>query len=209
MKSLVMVLLLAAGAATGSLVVHSQPGVEVVWDGVPLGTTDARGELTISGILPGTYAVELHRQGLTTARRDLAVHAGPMELELRLVPLGRPPAPEEAVPSPVVTQYSSSSLRDALRPMLLGSIAVATVVALSVAVQRRRQVWRRRHRHPEDLLPPPVLPLEVQPAPAAFVDELLRRERLLRGEVLAPAPPAAPTEDVIEGEVLDREGREA
>ena len=48
-----LLLLLSAAPEKGTLIVQSEPGAEVEWEGVNLGATDASGALVISDIPTG------------------------------------------------------------------------------------------------------------------------------------------------------------
>src|SRR5687767_11733288 len=93
MKLFLLALLVASTAEAGTLVVRSQPGVEVTWDGVALGVTGEDGALPIAGIPPGTYAVRLSKAGHRTAERNITVGEGEAALNLTLALIPPPPLP--------------------------------------------------------------------------------------------------------------------
>lgn len=83
-------------ADLGDLRIESQPEVEVTWEGVLLGSTDASGVIEISGIPPGTYAVLLRKRGHESRSLPIEVKTGRTELSLLLTPLAPPPEPRRA-----------------------------------------------------------------------------------------------------------------
>ncbi len=98
-----LLLLLAAPAAgKGALQIVSQPGVEVEWEGILLGETDARGLLTIRDIPPGDYRIALRKQGFRPMSRRLTVEPGESTVSLRLEALPPPPPrrPPRKEPAP-------------------------------------------------------------------------------------------------------------
>lgn len=76
--------------STGQLNIVSQPGVEVVWEGVPLGTTDTAGLLVIEGIPRGSYGLVLRKAGYQdlASRVDVTETSQSVRMQLR-----RSPAP--------------------------------------------------------------------------------------------------------------------
>ena len=55
-----LVLALAASGGQGAVLeIRSQAGVEVLWQGVSLGTTNARGRLEVGWIPAGDYTITL------------------------------------------------------------------------------------------------------------------------------------------------------
>lgn len=87
-------LLLAAGVPAGVLEVRSQPGVEVVWEGVNLGTTDGRGRMVIRDIPPGEYSIVLRKDGHHPHRTDVRIDGGETTLRRQLERLAPEPAAE-------------------------------------------------------------------------------------------------------------------
>jgi len=77
-----MFLLLVAFAASqpsaefAALEIQSQPGVEVVWEGVSLGRTDNQGLLVVEEIPPGRYAIAIRKQGFREVTRELELVGG-------------------------------------------------------------------------------------------------------------------------------------
>ncbi len=102
--SLSMLLLLSATPDRGALRVSSQPGVEVVWEGVSLGTTDSSGNLVIREIPVGEYSITLRKEGYREARTRASVTAGETTLRRLLERLPRTrvrgPAPARQPPPP-------------------------------------------------------------------------------------------------------------
>ena len=61
---------------SGWLRIESQPGVEVVWEGVSLGRTDASGLLLVEEIPIGRFEIVLRGRGLETAREAVDITPG-------------------------------------------------------------------------------------------------------------------------------------
>ena len=112
---LALIALLAAAlplaAATGSLSIESQPGVEVTWDGTPLGSTDSTGIMFIEGIPAGEYVLDLSKPGYGSLRQRIVINEAPATYHGYLDPTEpaaptssssrREPAPAES-PTPSV-----------------------------------------------------------------------------------------------------------
>ena len=73
---LLLTLLGAIDGETGILRIHSQPGTEVVWEGVSLGNTDTAGSLTVSDIPPGTFTLALRKKGFHEFQTSVTIAAG-------------------------------------------------------------------------------------------------------------------------------------
>lgn len=98
---LLLTLLGAIDGETGTLRVHSQPGAEVVWEGVSLGNTDTSGSLSVSDIPPGTFNLVLRKTGFRQFQTAVTIAGGKTtSLEAELRPAGSP------VPPPPVTKES-------------------------------------------------------------------------------------------------------
>ncbi len=99
-RPLVLIVSLAAAApltaATGSLSIESQPGVEVVWDGTVLGRTDARGTMLVEGIPPGEYVIDLSKTGYRRQRQRILVTEGPATFHGYLEQLERTEPPKSS-----------------------------------------------------------------------------------------------------------------
>ena len=96
-------LLLLQGEGGSTLRIQSQPDVQVLWEGVDLGTTDDAGVLTIADIPPGEYRIELRRPGFESESIRMEVEPGEnvLNLELQEPPAPPPsPAPPQATESP-------------------------------------------------------------------------------------------------------------
>ncbi len=91
-------------ADTGDLRIISQPGVEVTWEGVSLGDTDAEGAIDIAGIPPGSYEVRLSKAGFQPRITVVEVGSGLTVVSLALTPSPPDPRPPAAsVTTPPVT----------------------------------------------------------------------------------------------------------
>ncbi len=110
-------LFLAAEAPGGSLVISTQPDVEVFWDGVPLGKTSSTGVLTVEGIPQGKYRLTLSKEGFESLTLSVAVDAEPKTLRARLRPAsGEDPAEPGAEPSSAVPDTKPEASRQRTRP---------------------------------------------------------------------------------------------
>ncbi len=97
---LLLTLLGAIDGETGTLRVHSQPGAEVVWEGVSLGDIDTSGRLSVSDIPPGTFNLVLRKTGFRQFQTAVTIAAGKtMSLEAELQPAGPLPLPSITKPS--------------------------------------------------------------------------------------------------------------
>ncbi|HVS02031.1 MAG TPA: PEGA domain-containing protein [Thermoanaerobaculia bacterium] len=196
MKLLLVALAVASAGDFGQLVVRSQPGAEVLWDGVSLGPIQDDGELTIEGILPGSYSLSLRREGFTTYEQTLQVKAGTTNLTLPLVPA--------AIEHPA----GDSSGRFALSWLLAGAVLLAAGAAAAWNLTRRsRRASPRRHRRLpgtpwDDRAPAP----SARQRSAGFLAGIEQRERRIH-RAAATVPRDAP-DDVIEGEIIDPVARE-
>ena len=74
----------ATSIPLGELTVRSQPGVEVVWDGIFLGVTDDKGVMKIGQIPPGGYSLALRLEGFEGRSFPLEVATGSQTVNLPL-----------------------------------------------------------------------------------------------------------------------------
>ena len=91
------VIVLAAGVAAaisaassvplGNLILRSQPGAEVTWDGVNLGRTDEYGVMEIGDVPPGQYDLSFTRDGFEPLRVPMDVRAGSQSMTSLLTAL--------------------------------------------------------------------------------------------------------------------------
>lgn len=79
----------------GQLNIVSQPGVEVMWDGHPVGKTDAAGLLVIRRIPPGFYELVLRKAGHQEQTAQVEVSSGGQSVRIELPSIGgsRLPSP--------------------------------------------------------------------------------------------------------------------
>ena len=96
MVPLLVVLWLApALLEKGSLSLRTEPGTEIEWEGVSLGSTDSDGLLIIQGVPAGTFTVTLKKSGFNELTTDIEVLEGDAELVLELEAI--PKAPPKVV----------------------------------------------------------------------------------------------------------------
>ncbi|RPI21862.1 MAG: PEGA domain-containing protein [Acidobacteria bacterium] len=99
---LLIALLGITGADNGTLRIQSEPGAEVLWEGVSLEATDLKGLLTVSDIPPGKFELVLRKPGFREYRTSVTILAGETSvLSVRLHPVtGRPAPGAEKKPPP-------------------------------------------------------------------------------------------------------------
>jgi hypothetical protein len=151
--------LVLAGASIplGSLTIRSQPGVEVVWDDLTLGTTDRQGVLEIGEIPPGSYTLLLGKQGFEAQSIPLEVSAGTQALNLSLT------AVLEALPEvPELPEVIALALEEPNSPpVALASEAPRaasvwpTALAAAVIVFAGITIFRLARRRPQPARPAP------------------------------------------------------
>lgn len=86
-----------------SLRIDGPPGVDVAWEGVPLGRTDGDGTLTIEGIPPGSHQILFSKPGFESRPWRLEVEPGAGELVIELEslePLPREREERQTEPAP-------------------------------------------------------------------------------------------------------------
>ncbi len=107
---LLFLLILPASQDKGSLLIQTEPGTEVVWDGVTLARTDPKGRLSIEEIPLGRYTLVLRKEGFRKLQRDVEVQGGQVSLVLPLeaIPTSRPQAPSKPPPRTTKTQPPAS-----------------------------------------------------------------------------------------------------
>ncbi len=96
----VLVLLLAWTGQSGepaSLVLRSQAGADVYWEGKLVGRTGQDGVLRLSGMPYGSYVIEISKEGYKRRKVEVELEAAPQELAVRLELLA---ASETAVSPP-------------------------------------------------------------------------------------------------------------
>lgn len=182
----------------GSLVITTEPGTDILWDGNLLGTTDETGRMSVSSIPPGAYTLTARKEGFDSVVREIESAGGAETLEIAL--LARPdPAPEvdATLPDPFARR-STPLISVALVAFLIGIAAGA--------------LWlgRRRRMAPEEEIPlqpeGPRVVLAQGPRgrrrPPSFYEDLRKRETEL--EILEERGPDRPRPKVIELPVADR-----
>lgn len=101
---------------TGQLNMISQPAVEVVWEGVSLGLTDAAGLLVVEGIPPGRYELLLRKPGYRDRTSQVQVAAGTQSIQMRLgsiPPLRQRPEPRGAARKPEASASADTPMSPA------------------------------------------------------------------------------------------------
>ena len=88
----------------GSLRVESDADVEVVWEGVSLGTTNELGTMVIGDIPLGDYTVILKKNGFETRRVAVVVAGGETVLSLKLAAEQPPEEAEVIEPEPRIIE---------------------------------------------------------------------------------------------------------
>ncbi|MCP4654627.1 MAG: PEGA domain-containing protein [bacterium] len=111
LPTLLMLFLALSPFEVGSLRIESQPGVEVVWEGVPLGSTDARGILTVDDSPLGVFSITLRKPGFRSLTTEIEIAPGRKTLALELEPTltaADPRASPAPAPPPAKTPPSPS-----------------------------------------------------------------------------------------------------
>jgi hypothetical protein len=184
--------------AQATVRVLTQPGVEVLWEGVSLGSTDGRGVLEIEGVPSGSFSVTLRKPGHQTRTTRIEVDSRTERLETRLErvagsaaaqpPSAPKPAPRpaaEAAPAAAVsepgrarTASTPPTAPPSRKPVVL-SVALLLVAAAAACLA----LYRRRHQAmapPDELEIAPMFPL-WEPAGAPDLPGLDAREKQLGG----------------------------
>ena len=95
-----MLWLAAVPPEKASLTLHTEPGTEIVWEGVSLGRANSDGLLIIQDVPPGTFTVTLKKGGFHELTTDIEVIQGEAELvlELEAIPKVPPKVPPRKPP---------------------------------------------------------------------------------------------------------------
>lgn len=88
--SKIFCILVASLSTSGILSVETEPGAQVVWEGVALGLADERGLMEIQDIPPGAYSLTVSKRGFSPLQKRIEVHAGRQSVSFRLA--APPPA---------------------------------------------------------------------------------------------------------------------
>lgn len=170
--TLLMLFLAASAFEVGSLFIETQPGVEVVWEGVLLGSTDARGNLTIDDSPLGVFTITLRKPGFRTVTTEVEIVPGrktwTLELEPILTPADSPPRPAVTAAATDTPPNPSGEEPDegiAMETATSSSGEVHTATAESVVAHPGTS-------HPEPTPPRPV-PGAIAPGAARSVLTLL------------------------------------
>jgi len=201
-----------AALEPGTLTIQSQPDVEVIWDDVPLGATDASGQMSIGNIPPGTYTLTFSSPGFTTRIESVDVAPGLQQLEAKLVEAEPTEASEPAPPieaaGPVPAGEGGGDPQDleTSRPrdykatttfLVVTAVLVLTAFLLADRRSRRRQAEAK----PEG---PRIVVQGTSERPKklpTFYDDLKRRETDL--EELVDAGSGRSHRQVIDIEIED------
>jgi hypothetical protein len=178
-QQVVLLLLLAVPAPSekGTLRVQAEPGTEVVWEGVWLDKTDARGILIVSDVPPGRFSVTLQKPGSSPETRTVQIEPGQTTVltaarPAPAAPKANPPsrvvergAPARAAPAPTretVREVASAAPAEpapvppsSSSGTLIGPPSVGSLLGLLVAVGALLAViFLLRRRSPVLALPP-------------------------------------------------------
>jgi hypothetical protein len=124
--------LLAQGAGAiekGWLRLQTERDVEVIWDGVSLGRTDATGLLLVESIPPGDFSIRLRAPDFEPHEQNVRIAAGRNSISIELAPTNlQAPAPEpprapRESPAPLAQSATTSPAPD-LEPE--GALPAAT-----------------------------------------------------------------------------------
>lgn len=176
----------AASIPLGSLTVRSQPGVEVIWNDVTLGTTDRQGVLEIGGIPPGSYTLLLGKQGFEAQSIPLEISAGTQALNLSLTAvletLPEVVALEEPISQPVALASEAPRTASVWPTALAATMIVFAGIAIFRLARRRPQPARPA---PEEAGPKVVLgsPGRRSTRSSMLLRDLKRREDCLENYV--------------------------
>lgn len=187
--------------ASGTLEIKADPGTTILLDGLPIGTSDDAGGLTISNIPPGLHTVVAQEEGGDSIFREVEVEAGDQALEISLT---RSPAPGRSINASLPDPFSRRS------SPRISVFVVAILVAIGVGA-----LWLgRRRMEPLDEIPhKPEGPHVVMPRKRRdrrrfprFYEDLRRRETAL--ENLEERGSDRPRLKVIELPAADRRSGE-
>lgn len=195
-----------AAVEFGALTIQSQPDVEVIWDGVPLGSTDAAGKMVIGNIPPGTYTLTFSSSGFTIREESVDITPGPQRLDATLVvqaDVGAGLAPAHLADAPVdedIAQAPGPKPQDyLLTTAFLVVVAVLVLTAFLLADRRsRRQRAAAKPQGPRIVVQGSSEPTKKLPT---FYADLKRRETDL--EDLVDAGSGRSRRQVIDIEVED------
>ena len=97
---------------TSEVVIRSEPGAAVFWDGVPLGGIESDGEFVIRGAPLGQFSVRIEKQGFVS-RTEVIVRrgSGQTRLEIQL----------EAITSITPTRSSAPTLKEPQQTTMVAS----------------------------------------------------------------------------------------
>lgn len=193
----------------GELRLQTQPGANVIWESVALGTVGSSGRMEIGGIPLGEYAVEVRREGFLTRRSRLTIGAGFQEVDLQLAPVSRPSPDADSKPA------EQLGLPDPLRPvsrrMTIAWLCLFVLVGLGgvavVVVKRRRGIGAGRPD--QEPISRSSSPFRAQGVPE-FYESLRQREQNL--ERIVDTRPERPRLKLLKSDVSSsdshQEGRE-
>ncbi len=204
-----VILLAVPGERTGALRIRSQPGVEVLWEGVALGKTDAEGLLVVEDIPAGDYLLTLRAPGFHQVDVRTTVAArGEAILELPLSSTGalgdQPPSPglaAEVSTAPTIGTTTFLWLAVGLLLALVGwRILLPRLREGGASQPEPEPPWLQPTAdEPELSTSEPVPPTTGRGSPT-FLEDLKRREQNL-GEVVVGSQ--QPEETIIEVEAVE------
>ena len=202
-----------AAVEPGTLTIQSQPDVEVIWDDVPLGATDASGQMSIGNIPPGTYTLTFTSPGFNTRIDSVDVAPGLQHLGARLVEAEPTEASE---PAPPIEASEPEPPFEAAGPVPAGEgggdpqdhiatttflVVTAVLVLTAFLLADRRSRRRQAEAKPEG---PRIVVQGTSERPKklpTFYDDLKRRETDL--EDLVDAGSGRSHRQVIDIEIED------
>lgn len=176
-----------AAIELGTLTIQSQPDVEVIWEGVPLGATDSLGQMLVANIPPGTYTITFSSPDFATRSESVDVAPGLQRLDATLVEAGsaeatEPVRPIEAAePAPAGEGGGGAQDLGTSEPQdTITTAAVLVVVAVLVLTAFLFADRRSRHRQIDAKPEGPRIVVRGTSRRAkklpAFYDDLKRRE---------------------------------
>lgn len=165
----------------GSLILETDPGSTISWDGQELGVVDESGRMEISGIPLGTYSIGVQKEGFEPSMKEASITPGVQTLSVSLSKRPHSVPADSSGPTETESTLPDPFAKQSTPYISIGFVAVLLAIAAGALFLGRRRQMERDEEVVLDSDGPKVFmaePLGKRSAPG-FYEDLRHRETVL------------------------------